>query len=399
MPRARVPFPVLVVAAVLGAALTLGVVFAMGGFDDKTIEAAAAPTATDDARPLAGNQAASFAGAVYAARVRSVVTVLVGVQTSGSGFVVNAKRGLVITASHVVTSSAGATDPRTVKEYGPVYVMRVDGARAPATIVGYDLFDDIAVLHYDPELLPMPATPLGNSAAVRIGDPVAAIGAPFGQVESLSAGVVSQIATQIEAPAAVCFFTPDAIQTDAAINRGNSGGPLFNAAGRVIAVNSQIDTGGGADANTGVAFAVPINAAKRSLDEISRTGRVRYAWLGVGGITLTSDVVSALQLPASSGTMVSFVDPRSAAARAGISSGTATTSINGREVLTDGDVIVAFAGKPVRTLQDLQRGVAAKRPGDRVTVEWWHAGSRRTKSIVLGERIPKDPEVCRASTP
>ena len=133
---------------------------------------------------------------------------------------------------------------------------------------------------------------------MRIGDPVAAIGAPFGQVESLSAGVVSQIATQIRAPAAVCFFTPDAIQTDAAINPGNSGGPLFNAAGRVIAVNSQIDTGGGGDANTGVAFAVPINAAKRSLHEISTTGRVRYAWLGVGGVTLTPDIVSALQLPA-----------------------------------------------------------------------------------------------------
>ena len=158
--------------------------------------------------------------------------------------------GLIVTASHVVTSSASAEDPRDVETYGPIYVMRSDGARAPATIVGYDLFDDVAVLHYDPELLPMPAAPLGDSSAVRIGDPVAAIGAPFGQVESLSAGVVSQIATQIRAPAAVCFFTPDAIQTDAAINPGNSGGPLFNAAGRVIAVNSQIDTGSAATTRT-----------------------------------------------------------------------------------------------------------------------------------------------------
>ena len=125
---------------------------------------------------------------------------------------------------------------------------------------------------------------------------------------------------------------------------------------------------------------------------------MRYAWLGVGGITLTPDIVSALQLPARTGTLVSFVDPRSAAARAGITPGAATTPINGREVHTDGDVIVAFAGKPVRTLQDLQRGVAAKRPGDRVTVQWWHGATRRTRSIVLGERIPTDPEVCRAST-
>ena len=401
MSRARVPLPVLVLAAVLGSALTVGVVYLAGGFDDKTVEAPAVPTSTTAVPPLAGTGGTSFAGAVYAARVPSVVTVLVdqgkdGVQTSGSGFVVDGKRGLIVTASHVVTSSASAEDPRDVEPYGPIYVMRSDGARAPATIVGYDLFDDIAVLHYDPELLPMPATPLGDSSRVRIGDPVAAIGAPFQQVESLSAGIVSQIATQIRAPAAVCFFTPDAIQTDAAINPGNSGGPLFNAAGRVIAVNTQIDTGSdGNDANTGVAFAVPINAAKRSLREISTTGHVRYAWLGVGGITLTPDIVSALQLPASSGTLVSFVDPRSAAAQAGITPGAATTPINGREVHTDGDVIVAFAGKPVRTLQDLQRGVAAKRPGDRVTVQWWHGATRRTRSIVLGERSPTDPEVCK----
>jgi S1-C subfamily serine protease len=403
MPRARVPLPVLVLAAVLGSALTLGVVFAAGGFDGDTIEEVAGPTTPDVPNVPLGKQGSGYAGAVYAARVRSVVSVLVdlgadGVQTSGSGFVVNAQKGLIVTASHVVTSSASAKDPRQVQRYGPVWVMRSDGARAPVTIVGYDLFDDIAVLHYDPDLLALPAAPMGNSAAVRIGDPVAAIGAPFQQVESLSAGVVSQIATQIKAPAAVCFFTPDAIQTDAAINPGNSGGPLFNAAGQVIAVNSQIDTGGGRDANTGVAFAVPINAARRSLDEISKNGRVRYAWLGVGGVTLTPDIVSALQLPTSYGTLVGFVDPRSAAAKAGITPGTASTPVNGRDVRTNGDVVVAFAGKPVRTLLDLQRGVAAKHPGDRVTVEWWHGATRRTKSIVLGERNPKDPEVCNAST-
>ena len=403
MPRARVPFPVLLVAAILGSALTLGGVFLAGGFEENTIETRTT-VATGSAAPVApaGKQGANYAGAVYAARVRSVVTVLVdagaaGVQTSGSGFVVDARRGFIITASHVVTSSESATDPRQVLEYGPVYVMRSDGARTPATIVGYDLFDDIAVLHFDPKLLPMPQAPLGNSSTVRIGDPVAAIGAPFGQVESLSAGVVSQIGTQIKAPAAVCFDTIDAIQTDAAINPGNSGGPLFDAGGRVIAVNSQIDRGRASDANTGVAFAVPIDAARRSLAEITTSGHVRYAWLGVGGNTLTSDIAAALQLPATSGTQVKFVDPRSAAAKAGITPGKDITPVNGRPVHTDGDVIVAFAGKPVRTLQDLQRAVAAKRPGDRVTVEWWHGATRRSKSIVLGTRSATDPEVCRAS--
>jgi 2-alkenal reductase len=403
MPRARVPFPVLLVAAILGSALTLGVVFLAGGFEEKTSEPRTTVVTSSVAPVLAvGKQDASYARAVYASRVRSVVTVLVdvgadGVQTSGSGFVVDAKRGFIITASHVVTSSESATDPRQVQEYGPVYVMRSDGARTPATIVGYDLFDDIAVLHFDPTLLPMPQAPLGNSSTVRIGDPVAAIGAPFGQVESLSAGVVSQIGTQIKAPAAVCFDTIDAIQTDAAINPGNSGGPLFDAGGRVIGVNSQIDRGRASDANTGVAFAVPIDAARRSLAEITTSGRVRYAWLGVGGNTLTSDIAAALQLPATSGTQVKFVDPRSAAAKAGITPGKDITPVNGRPVHTDGDVIVAFAGKPVRTLQDLQRAVAAKRPGDRVTVDWWHGATRRSKSIVLGTRSATDPEVCKAS--
>ena len=227
---------------------------------------------------------------------------------------------------------------------------------------------------------------------------MAAIGAPFGQVESLSAGVVSQIGTQIKAPAAVCFFTAGAIQTDTAINPGNSGGPLFNARGEVIAVNSQIDRGGNSDANTGVAFAVPVDAAKRSLAEITTHGKVRYAWLGVGGTTLTSDIVSALQLRATYGVEVGFVDPRSAALKAGITPGTATTPINGRDVHTNGDIIVGFAGKAVRTLQDLQAGVAAKRPGDRVTIEWWHGNTRHTRSIVLGARNATDPDVCAAST-
>jgi 2-alkenal reductase len=402
MPRARVRFVPLAAAVCLGVALTLGVVFAAGAFDDPKVEVRTVQAASDAPGPSAGTAQAAYAASVYRAHVRSVVTVLVDTgsgraETSGSGFVADAKRGYIITASHVVTSSAFAKDPRQVQQYGPVFVMRVDGARAPATIVGFDLFDDIAVLHYDPELLTLPQAPLGDSSTVRVGDLVAAIGAPFGQVESLSAGLVSQIGNQIIAPAAVCFRTIDALQTDAAINPGNSGGPLFNAAGRVIGVNSQIDTPDGSNAGSGVAFAVPINAARRTLDGLARNGRVGYAWLGVGAITLTPDIVNALQLDTTSGAQVTFVDPRSAAAKAGISGGTGTTSVNGRTVHTDGDIIVAFAGKPVRTLQDLQRGVAAKRPGDRVTVAWWHGSTRHEAPIVLGERNAKDPDVCRAS--
>jgi S1-C subfamily serine protease len=403
MPRARrTVFVPLLLAAVLGSALTLGVVFAAGGFDDGNDAPDSKTTSTGTPALETGAGAQSYARAVYQARVGSVVTVLVtvgknGVQTSGGGFVANARRGLIVTASHVVTTSDSVKHPQDVQEYGPIFVQRADGARAPAKILGYDLFDDIAVLQYDPDLLPMPQTPMGNSSDVRIGDPVAAIGAPFGQVESLSSGIVSQIGTQIIAPAAVCLRTTDGIQTDTAINPGNSGGPLFDAAGKVIGVNSQIDTGGVADSNTGVSFAVPVNAARRSLEEIAATRHVHYAWLGIGGITLTADIASALQGRATSGVLVSFVEDGSAAAEAGITPGSATTTVNGRPVNSEGDVIVAFAGTPIRTLEDLQRAVSRKRPGDRVTVKWWHGATLRSRSITLGERKLTDPEVCRAT--
>ena len=153
-----------------------------------------------------------------------------------------------------------------------------------------------------------------------------------------------------------------------------------------------------ADSNTGVSFAVPVNAARRSLDEIAATRKVHYAWLGIGGITLTSDIANALQGRATSGVLVSFVDKGSAAAAAGITPGTATTTVNGRQVNSEGDVIVGFAGKPIRTLEDLQRAVSLKRPNDRVTVKWWHGATLRSRSITLGERNLTDPEVCRATT-
>jgi 2-alkenal reductase len=404
MPRSRVPLAAIIVAAALGAIVTLLVVFAFGGFDSgKTARAAITPGAEQLAKLTAGAGGRSWS-ALYAAHINGVVTVFVDVghgdvESSGSGFVANASRGLIITNSHVVTTSDVAKDPRKVLVYGPIYVQRADGARAPANIVGYDLFDDIAILHYDPSRLPMPEVPMGNSATVHVGDPVAAIGAPWGHAESLSAGIVSQIGTQIIAPASVCFRTIDGIQTDASINPGNSGGPLFDAAGEVVGVNSQIEEGdSGSDAGTGVAFAVPINAARRSLNEISANGHVRYAWLGVGAITLTSDIRSTLGIRPASGAQVTFVDPRSAAAQAGITPGLRTVPIEGRVVHADGDVITALDGKPVKTVTDLQHDVAAKRPGDHVTVAWWHGKTERHASIVLGERSPTDPEVCRATT-
>jgi 2-alkenal reductase len=398
MPRARVPLAALVVAACLGSGITLGVVFAAGGFDQTTVE-------TSDAPPTAGTSlGAGWAARVYAARIGGVVTVLVdegkkGVQPRGAGFVVDAKRGLIVTNSHVVTNSAEVSDPATVQEFSSVYIQRADGAREPAIVLGFDLFDDIAVLHFDPRGLPLSAVPLGSSGSVRVGDPVAAVGAPFGQVESLSVGVVSQVGTHILAPAGVCLDTSDAIQTDAAINPGNSGGPLFDAAGKVIGVTSQIDTDNQSDVGSGVAFAVPVDAVRRSYAQIVADGKVHYPFIGVGAHTLTPDIVAAYDLKPKYGAQVAFVEPGSSAAKIGILAGLNPVAVDGRQVYYTGDVIVGIAGKTVRTVADLQQDVAVLHPGDRVPIDWWHGSTLHRAQIVLGEAKVSDPDVCKASAP
>ncbi|MEO9175664.1 MAG: trypsin-like peptidase domain-containing protein, partial [Gaiellales bacterium] len=384
--------------ACLGSAITLGVVFAAGGFDRTTVE-------TRDVAPASSTSLgdAGWAARVYAARIGGVVTVDVddgagGVQPRGAGFVVDAARGLIITNSHVVTNSSEVSDPSKVQPFSNIYIQRADTAREPASIVGFDLFDDIAVLRYDPRGLPLSAVPLGSSSSVRVGNPVAAIGAPFGQVESLSVGIVSQVGTRIIAPAGVCLDTTDAIQTDAAINPGNSGGPLFDTAGKVIGVTSQIDTGNqGSDVGSGVAFAVPIDAVHRSYDQIVASGKVHYPFIGVGAHTLTPDIVAAYGLKPKYGAQVAFVEPGSSAAKVGIQPGLKPVAVDGRQVYQTGDVIVGVAGKTVRTLADLQQDVAVLHPGDRVRIDWWHGSTLRHAPIVIGEAKLSDPDVCRAS--
>jgi S1-C subfamily serine protease len=404
MPQARVLFAALVAAAALGAGIALAVAWGAGAFDRD----AANPVRTTAAVTVPSGGAPSWAEGVYAGRIGGVVTVLGqtdnGVIPLGGGFVVDAKHGYVVTNSHVVTNSSDAlATPSTVKPLDSIFVQRADGARVAASLKGFDLFDDVAVLKYDPASLPMPAVPLGDSEHLRVGEPVAAIGAPFGLVESLSVGVVSQIDRQIENPAALCFSTAEAIQTDAAVNPGNSGGPLFDAQGKVIGITSQIvypDSEGADGANAGVAFAVPIEAVRRSMTQIERTGEAISSWLGVGVVTLTPDVVAQYQLRASYGVQVIYVDPRTGARRAGLSAGVALpVAVNGRSIHRDGDVITAVDGKPVHTLADMQRAVAPLPPGRKVRLTVYKAGKvRKTIAVTLTRRDPDDKNVCKATT-
>ena len=190
-----------------------------------------------------------------------------------------------------------------MKPFGKVYVELDGGERAKAKVLGYDLFDDVAVLQVEPGALPLTEIPMGHSSTVQVGEPVAVIGSPFGRPGSLSVGVVSQVGRQIAAPAQLCFDTAGAIQTDAAMNRGNSGGPMLDARGRVIGVSSQINAGldGG---SVGVGYAIPVDAVRRSLRQILARGQSRYAWLGVEVHPVNRSLARRFSLPSSVGVVV-----------------------------------------------------------------------------------------------
>ncbi len=237
------------------------------------------------ARPLLGN---GFNPArIYASRSQGVVTIYSffadGQRSQGSGFVVS-EEGHMLTNSHVVTNAGGSAPVRGASR---IYVVFADGDRIPGSIVGWDLFDDIGLVKVDPDDHAVSPLPLGDSSRVVVGEPVAAIGSPFGQETSLAVGVVSATERSI-ASLTSDYDVSGAIQVDAPINHGNSGGPLLDADGRVIGINAQIRSDSGNA--EGVGFAIPINSARRSMEQLISTGKVAYAYVGV----TTQDVTPAL---------------------------------------------------------------------------------------------------------
>jgi S1-C subfamily serine protease len=224
---------------------------------------------------------------------------------------------------------------------------------------------------------------------VVVGEPVAAIGSPFGNENSLAVGVVSAIKRSTPSLTST-FKLVDAIQIDAPINHGNSGGPLFDARGRVIGINAQIQTeSGNAE---GVGFAVPIDSAKRSMEQLVATGAVKYAWVGVRTQTVTPGLAKALQLPADRGAAIQDVRAGSPAADAGLRGGTRDRSYEGIDISTGGDIIVAIDGRPVQTAEDVVRQISRLDPGDRVVFTLVRGDDRVDVPLVLGERPPPDSE-------
>ena len=295
----------------------------------------------------------------------------------GSGFVLNG-RGEIATNAHVVTTG----EVPNLEKASEVYVEFADGNQVPAEVRGYDPDADIALLEVDPAGLTLHPLPLGSSAHVVVGTPVAAIGSPFGERQSLSVGVVSAVDRSISSLTA--FQIAGAIQTDAAINPGNSGGPLVDGGGRVIGVNQQIQTSSGG--GEGVGFAVPVDVAKRSLAQLRARGKVRYAYLGVETVAIYPQLRERFGLPVAKGAWVQGVTAGGPAEKAGIHGGTEETRFQAGSFRTGGDVITRIDGRPVEAPSDLAGIVAALDPGKTVTVETWRDGKRRPVRLKLGER-------------
>jgi S1-C subfamily serine protease len=295
----------------------------------------------------------------------------------GSGFVLN-DEGEIATNAHVVTT--GESD--ALRRARQVYVEFADGNQVEARIIGADPNADIALLKIDPESLTLRPLPLGESAGVEVGEPVAAIGSPFGERQSLSVGVISAVDRSIES--LTNFQISGAFQTDAAINPGNSGGPLVDGEGRVIGVNQQIKSrsGGG----EGVGFAVPIDAVKRSLGMLRETGQARYAYLGVSSVEIYPQLVEKFDLDVDKGAWVQDVNPGGPAEEAGLRGGGNPVQFQARTFRPGGDVITKVEGRPIEDSADLAEAIADFPPDREIALEVHRDGETQEVKVRLGER-------------
>lgn len=298
----------------------------------------------------------------------------------GTGSVID-KRGFIVTNLHVVSNVEGSS--RTIAD--KVYVEFLDGSRAVARVVGQDPNADLALLQIrDVSELDLQPVVIGDSEAVRVGDPVMTIGSPFGRPGSMSVGVVSG-RDRVISSLVGSYGVQGALQTDAAVNRGNSGGPLLDAKGRLIGINSQIDTQ--TQLNEGVAYAIPSAIVKQMLPRLRQGGTVQYAYLGVTSRSVTEQLARVLDLPVDSGALIQGVAEGSPAAKGGLSGPVAAQDFYGEQVAVGGDIVVAVDDQRVDTAEQLTAAITAKLPGDEVKIKVVKAdGTRETRSIVLQPR-------------
>ena len=282
------------------------------------------------------------------------------------------------TSGHIITNN------HVVQDGTKIRVVFHDGKSLPATIVGTDPYTDLAVVKVVPDTYVLHPLPLGNSSNLRIGDQVAAIGNPFGLSGSITSGIVSQLGRLLDPPNS-SFSIPNVIQTDAPINPGNSGGPLLNMQGKVIGINTAIQSETGEF--SGVGFSIPSNTMKRIVPVLIQTGHYEHPWLGITGISVDSDLSSILQLPVSSGFMINTVVPNGSAAKAGLHGYKETKVINGTQYQVGGDIIIAADGHPIQKIEDLLNYLQdQKSVGDNMTLTIIRDGKTMQVTLTLQER-------------
>jgi S1-C subfamily serine protease len=377
----------LVFAALLGGGAAVGISAAVGLADDSdtVVTTVAAPTTTATAEPATFD--ATEAGTksiqeIYEAAGPGVVQVtstsvvtdnpFFGPQSAsslGSGFVVD-RDGYIVTNYHVIENAQ------------EIEVNFSGDDRVPATIVGSDPSTDLAVLKIDAQSRALTPLPLGNSDDVHVGDAVVAIGNPFGLERSVTAGIVSALQRDITAPNG--YTIDKVIQTDAPINQGNSGGPLLNARGEVIGVNSQIETETGG--NVGIGFAVPVNTVKEVVSQIKESGKVEHAYLGVQMQEITPELAETVNVPVDEGVMIVGVVDGSPADQAGLQGGEQQVIVGGRSYVLGGDIVLRADGRPVTSPDELRTIIMEKSPGDPLTLEIQRGQSQRTVNVTLGQQ-------------
>jgi S1-C subfamily serine protease len=291
----------------------------------------------------------------------------------GSGFVID-KAGLVVTNYHVVS------DAKTV------YVSFSNSDSMRAEIVGRDASTDVALLKVIASSRALEPLQMGDSDTVEVGDEVAAIGNPLGYERSITLGIVSALHRSLTSPGGAPIDR--VIQTDAVLNRGNSGGPLLNAQGEVVGVSSAIATGGPGGGNTGIGFAIPINTVRDVVAQLKTSGHVEHPFFGVVSRPVGSRIARIFNLPAERGLLVESVYPGSGAEQAGLVGGSDQVVLAGESYQLGGDLIVKVDGTPVATTERLREIVAQHEPGDTVLVEFYRGSELRTGNVKLGRQSP-----------
>ncbi len=379
--RSARPYLALVAAAALGGGLAVGAVALIGGLDaGTTVVTQTEPSPTTEAAPPPTS--GMTVGEIYDRAAPGVVQIasspnISGTTTAlGSGFVVD-KAGHIVTNFHVVDGA------------GQIRVSFSNRDTVEAELVGTDPSTDLAVVRVDANASALTPLPLGNSDQVRVGDPVVAIGNPFGLDRTATAGIVSALQRLITAPNQ--FTIDHVIQTDAPINRGNSGGPLLNTRGQVIGVNTQIETGGVSAGNVGIGFSVPSNTVKDVLAQLLQTGRVDHAYLGIGGQAVNPDLAEQYNLPVKAGVLVEEVHSESGASTAGLQGGETRVVAAGETYILGGDIIIALDGTKTDSIQQLRDAIAAHKPGDKVEVSIYRDAAKTSVTVTLG-RQPASPQ-------